>query len=233
MTQVALEEFVFIMRHNPRVRKGLSGLYITFNQAPPFIKTLRELLSHAYKLEDLRLEIPKYSRSCWIHLFHNLDLGSLKLLQTSAPHEVLAEFLQLHHHIEFLDITSSCDRKYGHHYCVLGHSILPNLVDLTGLTSCVAEISDKNPIQGITLTCPTVADKEYPFYSLTLNIHNVCDTLTRLTLGFNPGNRNLLRRIRICAPMLQELRLYESTHSNIVHSSLPFAYLGPHALFVD
>ncbi|KAJ8581338.1 hypothetical protein M405DRAFT_868756 [Rhizopogon salebrosus TDB-379] len=198
MTQAALEEFVFIMRHNPRVRKGLSGLYITFNQAPPFVKTLRELLSHAHKLEDLRLEIP-----------------NLKLLQTSAPHEVLAEFLQLHRHIEFLDITSPCDCKYSHHYCVLGYSILPNLVDLTGPTPCVAEIPDKNPIQGITLTCPTVADEEYPFYSLTLNIRTACDTLTQLTLGFNPGNQDLLRRIRICAPMLRELRLYESTHSNI------------------
>ena len=183
------------------------------------MKTLRELLSRVHKLEDLKLVIPKYSRSHWIRLFSNLHLNSLKLLQTNAPHEVLAEFLELHSHIEFIDITSPCDRKYGHRHCSLVDSTLPNLMDLSGPTSCIAEIPDHNPIQGITLTCPTIADEVYPFHFLTMNIRNVCDTLTRLTLSFNPANQDILRCISTCAPMLRELRLYESTHSNLVRNS--------------
>lgn len=132
-SQTALEELTFIMRHNPSVRKGLNGLYITFNKAFPVLKTLRELLFHATKLEELRLQISGYSRAHWIRLFTNLHLSCLKLLQASAPHEVLAEFLQLHDRIEVIDVTSPCHRKSGD--CVLMSLALPNLVDLTGPTS--------------------------------------------------------------------------------------------------
>ncbi|KAG1870324.1 hypothetical protein F4604DRAFT_1926633 [Suillus subluteus] len=212
-SQTALEELTFIMRHNLGVQKGLNGLYLTFHKASPVVKTLRELLFYTTKLEDLRLQIPGYSRTHWIHLFANLHLSCLKLLQASAPHEVLAEFLQHHDHIEVIDVTSSCDHKPGH--CVLTSLALPNLVDLTGPTSCVANIPDHHAIQGMTFTCHAIADEEYSFRHLIMTVRRVRNTLTHLTLGFNPMNRNLLHHIQTSAPWLRELSLYETTQSSL------------------
>ncbi|KAG1845537.1 hypothetical protein F4604DRAFT_1936871 [Suillus subluteus] len=230
-SQTALQELTFMMRHNPGVRKGLNGLYITFHKASPVVKTLRELLCYATKLEDLRLQIPGYSCAHWICLFTNLHLSRLKLLQASTPHEVLAEFLQLHDSIEVIDVTSSCDRKSGD--CVLASLALPNLVDLTGPTSCVADIPDRHAIQGITFTCHAIADEEHSFRHLMTTICHVHNTLTRLTLGFNPVNRNLLHRIQTSTPRLRELSLYETTQSSLVGGYLTFTRLSSDPSCVD
>jgi hypothetical protein len=202
------------VHHNRGVREGLSGLYITFNRSPPSVKTLREILAHTHKLEDLRLEIPNYSRLCWGRVFDGLYCRYLSLLQTSASHDILANFLRKHPQIEFINITSPCNRRRG--VCTLARAFLPNLVDLTGPTSCVAEIPDNNPIRSITMNCFTAEDEEYCFRCLPTSIYDVRLTLTRLILGFDPIHHGILRRIHTAAPSLRELGLYETKQINIV-----------------
>jgi hypothetical protein len=94
--------------------------------------------------------------------------------------------------------------------------LLPDLVDLTGPTSCVAKIPNNNPIRSITLRCFTAEDEKYRFRSISTSIRVVHRTLTRLTLGFDPIHRNILRCVRAAAPLLRELSLYETKHINIV-----------------
>lgn len=119
------------------------SFHAVFHLQPEWVVALRDCLRFLYDLEDLQLILPHFTLSHWGRLLHGIQFHQLDLLQTNAPHAVIAEFLMYHPDIAHLSIEASGPIRGP---CPLDGTRLPTLCNISGPVSCVMHLVLNNPV---------------------------------------------------------------------------------------
>jgi len=117
--------------------------HVVLHLRPEQVAALRDCLDFLHNLEDLQLILPHFTLSRWGRLLGGIQFHRLELLQTNAPHAVIAEFLAYHPDIAHLSIVA-CGPIRGP--CPLDGTRLPTLCNVSGPVSCVMHLVSNNSV---------------------------------------------------------------------------------------
>ncbi|KAI6156887.1 hypothetical protein BKA82DRAFT_1000403 [Pisolithus tinctorius] len=199
--------FLETVLHNHAVANGTQSLHVILHWQLQQVTQLCKCLKCLHFLEDLELILPHLSPPHWVHLLHDLRFPRLDLLQTNAPHSIVATFLKLHNDLVYLSIKA-CGRTKRP--CPLGQMQLSNLRDTSGPLGCIVTLTQHSPVSRVSAQLSFVMDHDPVVTStLTLTLLMVADNITVLELEFDPTDVNVLECIASNTPALRSLKLVE------------------------
>lgn len=169
-------------------------------------KAVRAVLGHARNVTTIALRL-SFRR---FRVFPEVDIfARLVTLDANIPHATIATFLLRHPHIEDLTL-GPCGNRLR---CPLSFCSLPRLRHLTCPPSCVRALTSGKPVNWLATTYNSV-DQPFPILKV-FNFHPIGTSaiLTTLHLDFDESSAQLLCRVSMAAPALQNLKLTESKFS--------------------
>ena len=197
---------------------AVKSFHAVLHLQPERVAALRGCLEFLHNLEDLQLILPRFTLSRWGRLLGGIQFHRLDLLQTNAPHVVIAEFLVYHPGITHLSIEA-CGPIRGP--CPLDGTRLPILCNVSGPVSCVRHLVSNNPVSRVT-TCQVPPDDPIPVCALTPSLLKSATNLTVLQLEISPMDFDALECLARDASTLTALKFTELYTPDLVvgHLSL-------------
>lgn len=197
---------------------AVKSFHAVLHLQPGRVAALRDCLESLHNLEDLQLILPRFTLSRWGRLLGGIQFHRLDLLQTNAPHAVIAEFLVYHPGIAHLSIEA-CGPTRGP--CPLDGTRLPTLRNVSGPVSCVMHLVSNNPVSRVT-TCQVPPEDPVPVCALTPSLLESATNLTVLQLEISPTDFDALECLARDASTLAALKLTELHTPDLVvgHPSL-------------
>ena len=178
-------------------------LHVDFEARLSTLRPLRLCLVLLHHLEDLELRLVGLSQSSWARLLRSINLKSLQNLSTNALHSVLCHFLPEATNVQHIRLLSCCGNL-----CQLENAPLLHLTDVTAAAACVVPLISRARVERLSIVDLGLEDSAAFTRSLR-SLAPSSPTLTTLHIDFNPGDRDILRRISEVAPNLTALKLVE------------------------
>ena len=174
-------------------------------------KAVQAILGHARNVTALVLHL-SFRR---FHVFPKVYVfRHLVTLDINVPHATLVPFLLRHPHVEDLTL-GPCGNSRG---CPLSICPLPRLQTLTCPPSrCVRALASGSPVTLLATTYDSVGHMPFPIFKVfDYRAIGTSAILTNLHLDFDATSVELLCRVSVAAPALQNLKLTESKFSQEV-----------------
>lgn len=216
-----MEDMLCALKHRNEIATAIDVFDVHQSAADgPTFKAVRAILGHAINVSTLVLRL-SFRR---FRVFPEVDVFEfLVTLDANIPHAAIAPFLLRHPHLENLTLGPCGNSRR----CPLTLCPLPTLQCLTCPPSCVRALTSGKPVTWLASTNDGVEHIPFPFLKV-FDFHPLGTSaiLTTLHIDFDETSAQLLHRVSMAAPALQNLKLTESKFSQEVCTFM----LSSHAL---
>lgn len=206
-TPRGVERLNKLLKSSHRHAISLQSLTVCLS-APPEMRALQNILRLSVNMESLNLILPSAFHTGFLATMG--PLARLATLETNIPHAVLAGLLQRQPEIETL-VIGVCD---NHSYCPLSAVGFPSLRHVTSPIACIPAFEGAPRLVTLSARYIDHRDAELSASKTLRFLTPHSDTITSITLEFNPTDYDVLRRIADIAPRLEGLKLVEK-YTNI------------------
>jgi hypothetical protein len=209
-----VEKLLCAVRHRNEIATSIDVFEVLQGAADGVtFKSVRAILGHTRNFTSLvlRLSFRRFRVFPEVAVFDRLVA-----LDVNIPHATVAPFLLRHPQVENLTLGPCGNSRR----CPLSHCPLPHLHWLTCPPSCVRALTSGKPVTWLAATYDGVEHSPFPILKVfDFRPIGTSAILTTLHMDFDGTSGQLLHRVSMAAPALQNLKLTESKFSQEVRHS--------------